>query len=560
MIGLWMVYAVVVAALLAGAAAALERVLRLRGRPARGVWMAALAGSWILPVLTWLRPPEAVAPSPAVPGASGEAGVDPALLARLLEGAAAAPAAAPGWIEPLGNALVATWAVLAVGGVVLFALAVRAVARRARGWPTRSVLGQPVRVSTDFGPAVVGLRRPEIVLPEWVMELGRTAQELVLRHESEHRDARDTLLLAAGTLTVLAAPWNPALWWQLRRLRLAVELDCDARVLRSGVSARSYGRLLLSVGERMGGSVVPVAALAEPPSFLERRLKMITERKPNGSVWAVAAGVAAAGLLVAAACEAPAPPAAEEARDVVEVPVTEERRWSAELAEVPVEEASQLAEPAEVPVRAYTEVEPLEVDEAAVSELRAVEEAAVERLRAAEPAAAPEPLLVVDGVIQARKTTDLDALDVERVEVLKGDAAASLYGTRARGGVIQVTTKREGDRPVQERPVRGGEATAVFRVREVAPEPPSLTERALNVAGRGILSALDLIAKPILNRLDASARPLVVVDGEVWSEAKLRTLDSDRIDRVEVLKGDAAKKEWGTRGANGVVKIHLRNF
>src|SRR5262249_58279568 len=28
-----------------------------------------------------------------------------------------------------------------------------------------------------------------------------------------------------------ALPWNVALWWQRSRLRLAVEMDCDARVL-----------------------------------------------------------------------------------------------------------------------------------------------------------------------------------------------------------------------------------------------------------------------------------------------------------------------------------------
>jgi hypothetical protein len=26
--------------------------------------------------------------------------------------------------------------------------------------------------------------------------------------------------------------WNPLLWWQWNRLRLAIELDCDLRVLR----------------------------------------------------------------------------------------------------------------------------------------------------------------------------------------------------------------------------------------------------------------------------------------------------------------------------------------
>jgi TonB-linked SusC/RagA family outer membrane protein len=55
------------------------------------------------------------------------------------------------------------------------------------------------------------------------------------------------------------------------------------------------------------------------------------------------------------------------------------------------------------------------------------------------------PLLVVDGIILGEtmaSTADLDALDIESVEVVKGAAAASLYGSRAQNGVIQIRTKR----------------------------------------------------------------------------------------------------------------------
>ena len=56
------------------------------------------------------------------------------------------------------------------------------------------------------------------------------------------------------------------------------------------------------------------------------------------------------------------------------------------------------------------------------------------------------PLFVVDGVILASEiggtTLDLEALDIENVEIIKGAAAASLYGSRAASGVIQITTSR----------------------------------------------------------------------------------------------------------------------
>jgi TonB-linked SusC/RagA family outer membrane protein len=53
-----------------------------------------------------------------------------------------------------------------------------------------------------------------------------------------------------------------------------------------------------------------------------------------------------------------------------------------------------------------------------------------------------EPLYIVDGVILGASIADIDALDIEKIEVLKGAAAASLYGSRAANGVINITTRR----------------------------------------------------------------------------------------------------------------------
>ena len=55
-----------------------------------------------------------------------------------------------------------------------------------------------------------------------------------------------------------------------------------------------------------------------------------------------------------------------------------------------------------------------------------------------------QPLIVIDGVIQSESASlaDVGALDVDHVEIVKGAAAASLYGSRAQNGVIQISTKR----------------------------------------------------------------------------------------------------------------------
>ena len=55
---------------------------------------------------------------------------------------------------------------------------------------------------------------------------------------------------------------------------------------------------------------------------------------------------------------------------------------------------------------------------------------------------ASTPLIIVDGVITKNSIADLDAQDIENIEVLKGAAAASFYGSDAANGVINITTKR----------------------------------------------------------------------------------------------------------------------
>ncbi len=52
------------------------------------------------------------------------------------------------------------------------------------------------------------------------------------------------------------------------------------------------------------------------------------------------------------------------------------------------------------------------------------------------------PLIIVDGVITDGSLADINMQDVESVEIVKGAAGASLYGSLAGNGVIQIITKR----------------------------------------------------------------------------------------------------------------------
>ncbi len=53
-----------------------------------------------------------------------------------------------------------------------------------------------------------------------------------------------------------------------------------------------------------------------------------------------------------------------------------------------------------------------------------------------------KPLIILDGVILEGGMSDINTQDIERIEVVKGAAGASLYGSRAASGVIQIFSKR----------------------------------------------------------------------------------------------------------------------
>lgn len=303
MIATWMLYGTVIAILVGLGALALERGARVLGRAGRWCWVGATVITLALPLVAWLapqRPAPTRNPSPT-PGA-------------VIQGARLAPTRVPtrsvlivspfNW-SGLDRPLIYAWGLLSLLLIGWFAAGSWRLRRRRRSWRQEGDL----LVSADVGPAVVGFFRCRVVIPEWSLELGAEQRELLLAHEAEHLKAHDSRLLVLAAAVLALAPWNLGLWWQFRRLRLAIELDCDQRVLRRRPDPATYGRLLLEVGSRATRTLVLVAAFHEPMSSLERRIRALTALRPRRpTLWAFAT-VLASGAAIFAACEAPRPTA-----------------------------------------------------------------------------------------------------------------------------------------------------------------------------------------------------------------------------------------------------------
>src|SRR5206468_3567756 len=132
-----------------------------------------------------------------------------------------------------------------------------------------------------------------------------------------HRAARDPHLLVGARVAIALMPWNPAIWYAARRLRLAIELDCDARVLRADPSPQRYGMLLLTIAQRRAAirpALIPM--LSESTTHLERRiLAMTPSHRRLARVTAVAGVLVAAGALaLACSVQSDAPTAAANSK------------------------------------------------------------------------------------------------------------------------------------------------------------------------------------------------------------------------------------------------------
>jgi len=286
---LWMIYVIAVSMVLSLAALAGERALRLRRGATRWPWAAALLASLLLPTLiasVTIQVPDIS--SPTRPGkmiALREVTSLPLPLLWQLPQHPQSMKATPNpdaWLKR-------AW--IAVSALMLLALLASAaqVFWRKRGWARSTMAGVSVYVARDVGPAVVGLLRPRIVVPRWMRTWSEASQAHVISHEQSHITAHDPQLLTLALFLVMLMPWNLPLWWQVRRLRHAIEIDCDARVLQAGHDVSRYGETLIEVGRRQSAFIGSVAAMSESASLLEQRIRIMI-RKPT-SWWRMSAAL-----------------------------------------------------------------------------------------------------------------------------------------------------------------------------------------------------------------------------------------------------------------------------
>ncbi|MYC86876.1 MAG: TonB family protein [Gemmatimonadales bacterium] len=638
----WIGYCLLISGLLALAALASERALGHFRKPVRWAWFAAIAGSVTVPVVAFFAPGflPGFGVSPAAP-AVGLSGLAVATTAAELPAAAGAAggvfdAAAVGTVLGWG------WLALAIAMVGYLGRIYARLRSEMRTWRPGRVAGSPVMISEERGPAVVGIRRSVVVMPRWIPELDDRLLRLVFLHEREHQRAGDHRLFAAAVTALVLMPWNPVVWWQLSRLRLAIEFDCDRRVLGRGESRRDYADALITVGSRVSGSLLAAAAFAERKPAVERRLRRMTEPPANMRLLRTlgASGLAMVAVLFVLGCPGPESGVnAPEAPTATVTPPSEASDWVPPV--VPGEDAigrgdrpsfiafdrppvlQNATEVGDALVQAYPQnlkeagiggrveiwlyidtsgmVRNTELKTSSGSDVLDAAAADVGATMSFEPARnrdqptdvwvaqwitfqvasdadeAPAsgisvgdegaPLIVVNGVIQSEGTSlgDLQALDIDHVEVIKGAAAIELYGERATNGVVEITTKNGA--PDSDSPPEGVDAAAdlllgAARAMEARGTVAEGRARALADGRRSIIVSGYIGDDGTRRRVVSTDNPLIIVDGVIQSDdVTLEDVSFGKLDvaDVEIIRGERATELYGERAQGGVIHITTKS-
>jgi TonB-dependent SusC/RagA subfamily outer membrane receptor len=176
----------------------------------------------------------------------------------------------------------------------------------------------------------------------------------------------------------------------------------------------------------------------------------------------------------------------------------------------------------------------------------------------------------VDG--RAVSEADAKALPAERlaaIEIVKEPRGVQSILLRTSTATVERAVAPAGSTPVVSMKIRSIDSTATAL--RVATTAAGLAARADSTGGQVIVRDMVMLRRDgtgdstrVLERGGDSVRwepakqkfeGIVMLDGVPADESVMRTLPPDRIERIEVIKGAAAEKRYGPKGAHGAIVI-----
>ena len=100
-------------------------------------------------------------------------------------------------------------------------------------------------------PTAIGLVKPAVVIPEWVLrELSAEELNQIVLHEVAHLRRWDDWTNLAQKVVKALFFFHPAVWWIERQVSLEREMACDDAVVEATASPRAYAECLAHLAEK----------------------------------------------------------------------------------------------------------------------------------------------------------------------------------------------------------------------------------------------------------------------------------------------------------------------
>ena len=139
-----------------------------------------------------------------------------------------------------------------------------------------------------------------------------------------------------------------------------------------------------------------------------------------------------------------------------------------------------------------------------------------------------KPIIIVNGVQANSQVTvdDIPSNDIVSVNVIKGKSAEDKYGNAGKNGVVEIITKNSTEKN----------------------EQPATIKIQKKPGNQFVTTSYKL-------KTENAEKPLIVIDGKIIENKNIEDLDSQNIQKMDVLKGISAVTKYGDKGKNGVIEI-----
>lgn len=169
-----------------------------------------------------------------------------------------------------------------------------------------------------------------------------------------------------------------------------------------------------------------------------------------------------------------------------------------------------------------------------------------------------EPIYVLNGEIIEK--SDMEALDIstiEKINVLKGKSATSLYGEAANDGAVLITTKKEKDEKNKAETKKDKKVMVIGTGSRFEEDKPGIGTILAGDSDDIYAYQNSTKSNPAsMNFYLQEEKPMYILDEkEVENDFELNSIKPDEIASINVLKGENAIKKYGKDATNGVIEI-----